>query len=412
MRSQILQRSVIGLATAGLVVGAVASGAGASASSSSGHADYVASCPTAAPGYSSCDALVSTRAHAQARSDALPDGYGPNDLQSAYDLASAAATNGGTQTVALVDAFDDPNAESDLAMYRSTYGLPPCTSSSGCFEKVAGNGGSLPATNASWAQEESLDIDMVSAICPLCKIRLVEAANNSNANLAASVKTAAQMGATEISNSYSGAETSSDPTTAKNDYSFAGVVITASSGDDGYGVGFPASAPSVVAVGGTTLTQASNPRGWSETVWGHGSRSGLLGGAGSGCSKYEAKPKWQHDTGCSKRTVADVSAVADPNTGVAVYDSTPYRGESGWLVFGGTSVSSPLIAAVYGLAGNLGTAPKGLGAGYTYTKATSSNINDVTSGSNGSCGGSYLCTGEPGYDGPTGLGTPEGISAF
>ena len=320
-------------------------------------------------------------------------GYTPCDLQNAYAFPSLLAGNG--QTVAVVDAYDDPNAESDLAVYRSTYGLPPCTTANGCFRKVDQNGGaSYPSANVGWAQEESLDLDMVSAVCPNCRILLVEATTNSFLNLFAAVDTAARLGANTISNSYGGAEFSSE-TLYDSHYNHPGVAITASSGDNGYGVAFPASSQYVTAVGGTRLVPAGGTRGWSETAW---------SGAGSGCSAYEAKPPWQNDTGCSRRTVADVSAVADPSTGVAVYDT---YGSSGWLVFGGTSVASPIIAAVYGLAGNAAAAVSG-----SYPYGHTSSLNDVTSGSNGSCGGSYLCTALPGYDGPTGLGTPSGTGGF
>jgi subtilase family serine protease len=169
--------------------------------------------------------------------------------------------------------------------------------------------------------------------------------------------------------------------------------VTAASGDAGYGVQFPAASQYVTAVGGTSLTRAANTRGWSETAW---------SGAGSGCSAYELKPLWQTDRGCTRRTVADVSADADPNTGVAVYD-TYHAG--GWLVFGGTSVASPIIAGAYALNGG----PVTFGSN-PYLHASS--LFDVLTGSNGSCGGSYLCTAGPGYDGPTGLGTPNGTSAF
>jgi subtilase family serine protease len=388
------------------------------------------SCALPSAHHASCLALL--RAHRVTLADGVvraaaaattPAGYGPADLQSAYDLPSASAGTG--QTVGIVDAFNDPNAASDLAVYRSQYGLPACTPASGCFRQVGETGTStLPSTDTGRAQEESLDIDMVSAICPNCHILLIEASSASDADLAASVNEAAKLGATEISNSYGGSETSSE--TAENtDYTHAGIAITASAGDSGYGVEFPAAAPSVTAVGGTSLSRASNARGWTETVWGTSSGGGLLGslgaseGTGSGCSAYEAKPAWQKDTGCTKRTVADVSAVADPNTGVAVYDSTAdSSGDVGWLEFGGTSVSSPIIASVYALAGNAAALT---GASNAYAHASS--LNDVTSGSNGSCtgglfgfGGSstktYLCTAEVGYDGPTGLGTPNGTGAF
>ncbi len=335
-----------------------------------------------------------------------PSGYGPPDLQSAYSLAAAAASAGAGQTVAIVDAYDDSTAAADLSTYRSNYGLPACTTANGCFKKVNQNGvqGSYPANNQGWALEISLDLQMVSAVCPKCHILLVEASSASNTALYTSEDTAARLGATEISNSYGGSESASDPANNAH-FNHPGIAITVSSGDSGYGVEYPSSSPYVTAVGGTTLSRASNARGWSETVW---------SGAGSGCSAYEAKPAWQTDTGCGRRTVADVSAVADPNTGVSVYDSNcnflnQLEGNcfKGWGVVGGTSVSSPIIASVYALAGNAASVSYG---SFPYSHASA--LNDVTSGSNGSCSPAYLCTGEPGYDGPTGLGTPAGTAAF
>jgi len=342
-------------------------------------------------GYAHCHALrVSPNA-------SNPSGYNPADLQSAYNLPSSTAGNG--QTVAIVDAYDDPNAASDLNVYRSQFGLPACTTANGCFKKVNQNGGtSYPRANGGWAQEISLDLDMVSAICPNCHILLVEASSSSLTNLGTAVNRAAAMGANEISNSYGGSESSSDPSYDSTYYNHPGIAITVSSGDSGYGVQYPAASQYVTAVGGTTLNRASNTRGWSETTW---------SGAGSGCSAYDPKPSWQKDSGCSKRTVADVSAVADPNTGVSVYDSYAYQGQSGWLVFGGTSVASPIIASVYALAGNASTVTYG-----SYPYSHTGSLNDVTSGSNGSCGGSYLCTAGSGYDGPTGLGTPNGTGGI
>jgi subtilase family serine protease len=297
-----------------------------------------------------------------------------------------------------VDAYDDPSAEADMATYRTQFGLPACTSSSGCFRKVDQSGGTnYPAANGSWSQEISLDLDMVSAICPNCHILLVEGSTASFANLATAENTAAALGANAISNSYGGGESGGASYNAN--YNHPGVAITVSSGDNGYGVQFPASSQYVTAVGGTTLTRdGTTARGWSETTW---------SGAGSGCSAFFVKPAWQKDAGCSNRTVADVSAVADPNTGVAVYDSFAYLGQSGWLVFGGTSVASPILASVYALAGNAATVNYG-----SYSYANTASLYDVTAGSNGACGGSYLCTAGPGYDGPTGNGTPNGTGAF
>ena len=347
-------------------------------------------CPGVLMGYARCHAI---------RVDAgpgggSPSGYHPADLLSAYKLPSS-STVGSGQTVAIVDAYDDPHAESDLGTYRSQFGLSACTTANGCFRKVNQIGGTnYPRGNKGWAQEISLDLDMVSAICPNCHILLVEATTNSFSNLAAAVDEAAALGANEISNSYGGSEYSNE-VTDQSHYNHPGIAITVSSGDSGYGVQFPAASRYVTAVGGTTLNKASNSRGWSETVW---------SGAGSGCSAYITKPTWQTDSGCSRRTVADVAADADPNTGVSVYDT--YH-ETGWLVFGGTSVASPIIASVYALAGNASSVTYG-SSSYSHT----SSLFDVTSGSNGSCGGSYLCTGVVGYDGPTGNGTPDSTGGF
>jgi subtilase family serine protease len=259
----------------------------------------------------------------------------------------------------------------------------------------SGVAGSYPTANGGWAQEISLDLDMVSAACPDCHILLVEASSSSFANLGAAVDYAASVpGVVAISNSYGG----SDQTASSvGHYDHPGIAITASTGDGGYGVESPASFPHVVAVGGTSLKKASNTRGWTESAW---------SGAGSGCSTLNANPGWQTGTQCSGKANADVSAVADPNTGVSVYDSTSYQGLSGWLVFGGTSASSPIIASVYALAGNFGTY-----AGQ-YTWGHSSGLNDVTSGSNGTCSPSLWCTSGSGWDGPTGLGTPNGTGSF
>ncbi|MET9217832.1 peptidase S8 [Streptomyces sp. NPDC003300] len=327
---------------------------------------------------------------------AAPSGFGPADLQSAYALPSS---GGSGATVAIVDAYDDPNAEADLATYRSTYGLPACTTDNGCFSKVgqSGSASSLPSADAGWAEEISLDLDMVSAACPDCHILLVEADDSSMTNLGESVNTAVSLGAKYVSNSYGGGESSSDPSYDSSYFDHPGVAITVSAGDSGYGAEYPAASQYVTAVGGTSLTSDSSSRGWTESVW---------TGTGSGCSSYDAKPSWQTDADCGKRTIADVSAVADPATGVAVHDT--YGSDTGWEVFGGTSASSPLIAAVYALAGapSAGSYP----ASFPYAHADA--LNDVAGGSNGSCGGSYLCTGVSGFDGPTGLGTPNGTAAF
>ncbi|MEU9405199.1 S53 family peptidase [Streptomyces sp. NPDC048281] len=335
-----------------------------------------------------------------------PSGYSPTNLRSAYGLTSAAASNGSGETIAIVDAYNDPNAEADLATYRSYYGLSACTTANGCFKKVSQTGSttSLPSSDAGWSEEISLDLDMASAICPLCNITLVEATSASYANLGTAENEAVALGAKFVSNSYGGSESSSQTTYDTSYYKHAGVAITVSAGDSDYGAEYPATSQYVTAVGGTKLSTSSTTRGWTETVW----RTSSSEGTGSGCSSYDAKPSWQTDTGCTKRMESDVSAVADPATGVSVYDS--YGVTAGWYTFGGTSVSAPIIAGVYALAGTpaSGTYP----AQYPYDYAGTSSLNDVTSGYNGSCSTAYFCTAETGYDGPTGWGTPEGISAF
>jgi subtilase family serine protease len=350
-------------------------------------------CGPVAAGATRCNALVVTDSQGVPLATSTPAGYGPADLRSAYNVT---ATGSATQTIGIVDAYNDPNAESDLGVYRSKFGLPACTAADGCFRKVNQNGATTyPRANSGWAQEISLDLDMASAICPSCHILLVEATSNTFTNLGTAVNTAAALGANTISNSYGGSESSAETSWDTSYYNHPGVTVTASSGDSGYGVEYPAASPYVTAVGGTSLTHASNSRGWSETAW---------SGAGSGCSAFEPKLSWQTAPGCSHRAVADVSADADPNTGVAVYDS--YH-TGGWLVFGGTSVASPIIASVYALAGNEALLDYG-----SFPYGHTGSLFDVTSGSNGSCGGSYLCTAGPGYDGPTGLGTPNGTTAF
>jgi subtilase family serine protease len=375
-------------------------------SGSSAQSNVIASCAQTLPGDEAvCYALQRTDAGDAAayyfpnQRDTLAAtvaGYGPSDLDSAYKLS---ATGGAGQTIAIVDAYDDPSAEADLGTYRSHYGLPACTTANGCFKKLNQNGvqGSYPSGNTGWGQEISLDLDMASAICPNCHIILVEASGATFAALGTSVNTAVSAGANVVSNSYGGGESGA----SNANYNHPGHVIVASAGDSGYGASQPASYATVVAAGGTSLSRASNARGWNETAWRD---------TGSGCSAYVAKPSWQTDKGCTKRSEADASAVADPNTGVAVYDSYGGRGQTGWLVFGGTSVASPILASVYALAGNAASQNAAQGI---WTNA-GKNTNDVTSGTNGRCPGAYayICTAGPGYDGPTGWGTPNGTAAF
>jgi subtilase family serine protease len=359
---------------------------------------HVAACPgPTVPGAARCHAHIVTDSrgnllsHGVTRNQA-PQGYAPSDLRSAYQLT---ATGSSSRIVAIVDAYGYPNAEADMGVYRSTFGLPACTTANGCFAKLneTGREGPYPATNVGWAQETALDLAMASTACPNCKIILVEANTSTYNDLAASVNLAAAMHANAISNSYGGPEYGSQGYEIA--YNHPGIAVTVSSGDSGYGAQFPATSPHVTAVGGTTLNRANNARGWTESAWSDG---------GSGCSVVYGKPAWQHDPLCTMRMEADVSAVADPSTGVAVYGPVSAT-TSEWLVFGGTSVASPLVAGMY--AANGGTATYGSNP---YSNTTS--LNDIISGSNGRCGGTYFCTAGPGYDGPTGLGTPIGTTAF
>jgi subtilase family serine protease len=377
------------------VTGSVAFGNVAGAANA--HASSHAVCPGAADN-ARCNARVVTDGHGNPNATTAPAGYGPAQFQTAYGVTAAAAASS-SQTIGIVDAYDDRQAESDLNTYSSTFGLPACTTRNGCFKKVNQNGGSsYPHQDQGWALEISLDVQIAHAMCPNCKILLVEASSPSWGSLLAA-EDYATAHANVVSNSWGGNEFSFETLSIYDGhFKRPGVPITVSSGDSGYGVEYPAASQYVTAVGGTSLNlNADNTRA-NETVW---------NGAGSGCSAYETKPSWQSDTtGCAHRTVADVSADADPNTGAAVYDSAGYQGRSGWFQVGGTSLASPLVASVYALAAN----GKSTSAG-SYPYAHSANLFDVTQGSNGSCG-SYLCNGATGYDGPTGLGTPNGTSAF
>jgi N-acetylneuraminic acid mutarotase len=376
----------------------------------SDRADVVRSCADPKPGEFACFALRRTDVAAHKGVQPLattPAGFGPGDLRSAYALP---ADGGAGQTVAIVDAYDDPNAEADLAVYRQQFGLPECTTANGCFSKVSQRGGTdYPTPDPDWSGEISLDVDMVSAVAPNAHILLVEADSANFQDLGAAVDEAVTLGAKYVSNSYGtgydsspgSGEDPSELTAMDPYYNHPGVAVVASSGDGDYGVSYPAASQYVTSVGGTALVRDSGAaRGWSESVW-HNS----YGGPGSGCSLYEPKPAFQTDSLCAKRSVTDVSAVADPVTGVSVYQTF---GGAGWSVYGGTSASSPIIAGVYASAGTpaAGTYPNA----YPYTQPGA--LNDVTTGANGSCTPAGLCTAGPGYDGPTGLGTPHGLDAF
>jgi subtilase family serine protease len=347
------------------------------------------------PGHARCHSWILSDDAGNLKHFTAPNGLHPDQLRAAYKIT---ANGKATTTIAIVDAYHYIKAESDLAVYRSTFGIVACSSTKkGCFTQVDQNGGkNFGATNVSWNQEESLDLDMASAMCPKCKILVVEANTSLYSDFAAAENTAARLGAHVISNSYGGSESGTQAFEAA--YNHPGVAVTASTGDHGYAAGpqFPATSPHVIAVGGTFLSADGSQRGWSESAW---------SGAGSGCSTVYAKPTWQNDPICTKRMEADVSADASLASGVSVYGPNN-SGVSSWLVFGGTSVAAPLVGGIYAANGKKVDYASGL---YADTK----DLFDVTTGNNGTgCGGTYYCTAEPGYDGPTGLGTPNGLKAF
>jgi subtilase family serine protease len=366
----------------------------ASPAASAAHSKRV--CAQRSGGYAACQAHVVTDAELRPlATTSYQSGFAPAQLRTAYGLNAAT----GSATVAIVDAYASPNAAADLSAYRTKFGL----GSANLTQLNQTGGSALPAGDTGWGQEEMLDLEMVSAICPGCAILYVGANSASFADLGAAVNTAVAHGAKVVSNSYGGSEFSGESTYAAS-YNHPGVAITVSSGDSGYGVQVPAAYGTVTAVGGTSLYVTTTGARQSESVW---------SGAGSGCSAYIAKPTWQHDAACTRRTVGDVAAVADPHTGVAVYDSYGSTGGANWYVFGGTSVAAPIIGATYALSGNTAGTPSAL----AYSAPTGS-LYDVTTGSNGRCvrgkntAVGYLCTGATGYDGPTGNGTPNGTAAF
>ncbi len=340
-----------------------------------------------AGGQAHCDASLVAAAQNTPLISSTPSGYGPPQFHAVYGVPNVSPK---PVTIAVVAAYHDPTIASDMRAYDAAYKLPDPPK----FQQLSQRGGSdFPSMDAGWALEESMDIETTHQMCQNCPLLLVEADTASTSNLMAAIDMAVAKGATVISNSWGGTELSSD-VRVNNHLQHASVTIVASAGDEGYGVEFPAASPAVVAAGGSTLQLSSTGSRLSETAWASG---------GSGCSRVEAKPAWQHDKSCSGRTVSDIAADADPSTGAAIYDSTRYQGRNGWFVLGGTSLAAPLIAGMYGLAGS-GGGPSGL-----YRHASS--FYDITSGRNGSCK-TYLCAGGIGYDGPTGLGSPIGLTAF
>lgn len=336
-------------------------------------------------------------------------GWTACNIESMYGVKAASGTDGAGNVIAVVDPYHDPNAGADLSTYRADNDLPACTTANGCFEQVNQDGveGNYPSTGTGngWASEEALDTQMVSAICPLCHILLVEANSNGFGDLTEAENEAATLGARVISNSWGTGEFNGE-TGYDSAFDHPGVDITFSSGDGSYqgGVQYPSASPYVTSVGGTQLkVVTTNARGWKETAWVSKGSTPPTQGSGSGCSAYEPKPAWQSDPGCTNRMTADVSAVA---ADVKVYDT--YE-EPGWLYGFGTSVSSPIIAGMYGLADNQPTYTVAASAAYN---APSSDFFDIKKGTEGACTPTYFCVAVLGYDGPTGLGSPDGFGAF
>jgi hypothetical protein len=349
-------------------------------------------CPAVSTRHYTCFVELDRRAAGAGRRATTPAGWGAADLEAAYGIDPNATQ---PTTIAVIDAFGYPHAEADLNVYRKQYGLPPCTTANGCFEKLnqRGRQGGYPTPDAGWGIETAMDLQMVSAACPSCHVILVEADNDGRA-LDRAEQTAVDAGATVTSHSYGIEESRGVHRDAKL-YRHPGVTVVASTGDSGYGApNFPASARKVVAVGGTVLSRSDDARGWKETAWSD---------ASSGCSTFFGKPVGQPDSDCPGRSVADISAVARH---LAIYDTSLPDGQRGWLTASGTSASAPFVAGMIAASGARAVRPANLYA------LDPSDLHDILTGSNGRCHGSLLCTAGPGWDGPTGLGTPTSPDIF
>ena len=326
-----------------------------------------------------------------------PPGETPSSVRSVYNLPSS----GGSGVIAIVDAFDYPTAENDLNVFSAQFGLPACTTANGCFKKVFASG-VQPRANCGWSQEAALDIEWAHAMSPNAKIVLVEAASNSFVDLFSAVDVAtsqvlANGGRGEVSMSWGGSEFSTE---ASNDSHFQhdGVVYFAASGDAGGANIYPSVSPFVVSAGGTSVNRDSSGNFVSETGW---------SGSGGGPSAFESEPTYQSGiagTSATQRSAPDFSFDANPNTGVSVYDSTRCHGARGWLVFGGTSVSSPSLAGIVNNAGHFYVNSQAELSTIYGNYTNPSDFRDIVTGT----AGSFSCG--PGYDFVTGVGSNQGTN--
>ncbi|MBV9576874.1 MAG: S53 family peptidase, partial [Gammaproteobacteria bacterium] len=322
--------------------------------------------------------IVNKKETLLAQAKNLPRGLSPAQVQHAYGF-DLLQNQGAGQTIAIVDAFDDPTAEADLGVFSTTFNLPDCTTANGCFKQIYADG-TVPPVNVGWGTEISLDVQWAHAIAPQANILLVEATSNSLANLFKAIDVAVQNGATTLSMSWGGGESSAE-TNYDSTFNVPGVTFTASSGDGGHGNIYPSSSPYVISVGGTSLHFDANGNYLNESAW---------KGSGGGISIYEAEPDYQTNFPLplnpnNKRGAPDISMVADPATGVAVY----FTARNGWMVIGGTSASSPMVAAMIAIAKSSATTSlTGVNATlYNLAKTNYSDLyNDITTGSNGTCG--------------------------
>jgi MYXO-CTERM domain-containing protein len=382
--------------------------------------DEVSSFAVCTRGVFRCHAHVQTtraRVHMgmRAAAAAAPKGFGAADLQSAYKI-NPTTTATSRPTVAIIDAYGYTTLEADLAVYRQQYGLPACTIASGCLKIVNQNGETTPLppnppTDDDWRVETALDIDMVSAACPLCKILVIQADDNSGQGMLLGQNVAISLGATVISDSWGGPEQPPDVVAQLEEFfDHTGIATFVSAGDDGFndqlladsGPDYPGTSAHVIAVGATHLVRdATVARGWRETTWAPVPGDPSRGAGGSACSTTIAKPAYQTASPCANKATTDISAVGDPATGVAVY-TTAAADQGGWISIGGTSASAPFIAAIFAATGHGGETS---GA---FIATNAGKLNDVVSGSNGTCDGkTLLCNAAAGWDGPTGFGTPN-----